>query len=152
MTMLTPKVFEENLFDDWFRNFDLMDREMENMNRKLYGKHSSREMLMDVKENGDHYEVEIDLPGFKKEEIGIELNDGYMTVTAAKGLEENDKNEKGKIVRQERYSGTMSRSFYVGESVTNEEVHAHFEDGVLRLSIPKKDEEKLSNRNAIMIE
>ena len=150
--MLTPKVFEENLFDDWFNGFDLMDREMERMNRKLYGKHSGREMLMDENEKDDHYDVEIDLPGFKKEDISVELNDGYMTITASKGIEENDENKKGKVVRQERYAGTLSRTFYVGENVTSEEIHGKFEDGVLKLSIPKKETEKLANKNTIMIE
>lgn len=150
--MLTPKVFEENLFDDWFNGFDLMDREMEQLNRKLYGKHSSREMLMDVNEKDDHYDVEIDLPGFKKEDINVELNDGYMTITASKGIEENDENKKGKVVRQERYAGTLSRTFYVGENVTSEEIHGKFEDGVLKLSVPKKETEKLANKNTIMIE
>lgn len=150
--MLTPKVFEENLFDDWFNGFDLMDREMEQLNRKLYGKHSSREMLMDVNEKDDHYDVEIDLPGFKKEDISVELNDGYMTITASKGIEENDENKKGKVVRQERYAGTLSRTFYVGENVTSEEIHGKFEDGVLKLSVPKKETEKLANKNTIMIE
>ena len=150
--MFAPKVFTDNLFDDWFDGFDLMDRQMNRMNRKLYGKHANREMLMDVKENGDHYDVEIDLPGFKKEDITIELNDGFMTVSASKGLNEEDKNRSGKIVRQERYSGMMSRSFYVGEDVTSEEVHAKFENGVLMLEIPKKESEKLTHKNTVMIE
>ena len=93
--MFAPKVFTDNLFDDWFDGFDLMEDQMNRMNRKLYGKHASREMLMDVKENGDHYDVEIDLPGFKKEDISIELSDGVMTVSASKGLSEEDKNREG---------------------------------------------------------
>ena len=107
--MLMPKVFrrEENLFDDWFDHFDLMDREMEQLNRTLYGKHSSREMLTDVKEHEDHYDVVIDLPGFKKDEINVELNDGYLTISAQKGHDEEEKNKAGKIIRQERYSGMM---------------------------------------------
>ena len=150
--MFAPKVFTDNLFDDWFEGFDLMDRQMNRMNRKLYGKHANREMLMDVKDSGDHYDVEIDLPGFKKEDITIELNDGFMTVSASKGLNEEDKNRSGKIVRQERYSGMMSRSFYVGEDISNEEVHAKFDNGVLTLQIPKKDQEKIAHKNTIMIE
>lgn len=152
MTMLTPKVFTDDLFDDWFDPFTGLTRDLNRIDRKLYGKHSGREMLMDVKDHDDHYTVEIDLPGFKKEDIGIELNDGYMTVTASKGLDENEKNHKGKIIRQERYSGMMSRSFYVGEDVTNEEVHAKFENGVLMLEIPKKESEKIAHKNTIMIE
>ena len=149
--MLTPKIFTDNVFDDWFDPFGMM-KDMNRVDRKLYGKHSNREMLMDVKDHEDHYEVEIDLPGFRKEDISIELNDGYMTVSASKGLNEDDKDKKGKIVRQERYSGMMSRSFYVGEDITNEEVHAKFENGVLKLDIPKKEYEKIAHKNTIMIE
>lgn len=149
--MLTPKIFTDNVFDDWFDPFGMM-KEMNRVDRKLYGKHTNREMLMDVKDHGDHYEVEIDLPGFRKEDINIELNDGYMTVSASKGLDEDEKDHKGKIVRQERYSGMMSRSFYVGEGITNEEVHAKFENGVLKLDIPKKEYEKIAHKNTIMIE
>lgn len=151
MTMLTPKIFTDNVFDDWFDPFGMM-KEMNRVDRKLYGKHTNREMLMDVKDHEDHYEVEIDLPGFRKEDINIELNDGYMTVSASKGLDEDEKDHKGKIVRQERYSGMMSRSFYVGEGITNEEVHAKFENGVLKLDIPKKEYEKIAHKNTIMIE
>ena len=151
MTMLTPKIFTDNVFDDWFDPFGMM-KEMNRVDRKLYGKHTNREMLMDVKDHEDHYEVEIDLPGFRKEDINIELNDGYMTVSASKGLDEDEKDHKGKIIRQERYSGMMSRSFYVGEDITNEEVHAKFENGVLKLDIPKKEDEKIAHKNTIMIE
>lgn len=149
--MLTPKIFTDNVFDDWFDPFGMM-KEMNRVDRKLYGKHTNREMLMDVKDHEDHYEVEIDLPGFRKEDINIELNDGYMTVSASKGLDEDEKDHKGKIIRQERYSGMMSRSFYVGEDITNEEVHAKFENGVLKLDIPKKEYEKIAHKNTIMIE
>ncbi|MBQ6559230.1 MAG: Hsp20/alpha crystallin family protein [Erysipelotrichaceae bacterium] len=152
--MLMPKVFRrENLFDDWFDQFDLMDREMEQLNRKLYGKHSNREMLTDVKEHEDHYDVVIDLPGFKKEEIGVELNDGYLTITANKGHDEEEKNKAGRIIRQERYSGTMSRSFYVGNEITSDEIHGKYEGGVLTLSVPKKEVQKeIEHNNRIMIE
>ncbi len=150
--MLTPEVFERDLFDDWFDGFDRLNAQMNALNRRLYGKHSSREMLMDVHEKDGHYEVLIDLPGFKKDDISVELADGYMTITASKGVEEEGKNDKGKVVRKERYSGTMSRSFYVGEDVSKEEVHGKFEDGVLRLEIPKKESEKLTHKNTIMIE
>ena len=153
--MLMPKVFrrEENLFDDWFDHFDLMDREMEQLNRKLYGKHSNREMLTDVKEHEDHYDVVIDLPGFKKDEINVELNDGYLTISAQKGHDEEEKNKAGKLIRQERYSGMMSRSFYVGDQVGVEEIHGKYEGGVLTLSVPKKEEQKdVEHNNRIMIE
>lgn len=148
--MLTPRIYTENLFDDWFDDFPF--RSLENVDRKLYGKHAGKEMLTDVKEQEDHYEVEIDLPGFKKEDIKVELNDGYLTITAEKGLKEEEKNKTGKIVRQERYSGTMSRSFYVGEQMTAEDITAKYEDGVLSLNVPKKEEKKLPEKHTIMIE
>ncbi|MBQ3384792.1 MAG: Hsp20/alpha crystallin family protein [Erysipelotrichaceae bacterium] len=148
--MLTPRIYTENLFDDWFDDFPF--RSLENVDRKLYGKHAAKEMLTDVKEHEDHYEVEIDLPGFKKEDIKVELNEGYLTITAAKGLKEEEKNKAGKIVRQERYSGTMSRSFYVGEQMTAEDITAKYEDGVLSLNVPKKEEKKLPEKHTIMIE
>ena len=150
--MLMPKVFERNLFDDLFDDFDLMDREMNQLNRKLYGKHANREMLTDVKEHEDHYDVEIDLPGFRKEDINVELQDGYLTITANKAHEQEEKNKEGKIIRQERYSGSMSRSCYVGDSLTAEEIHGKYEGGVLILSVPKKDSEKIEHHNHIMIE
>lgn len=148
--MLTPRIFTENLFDDLFDDFPF--RSLENVDRKLYGKHAGREMLTDVKEHEDHYEVEIDLPGFKKEEITIELNEGYLTITASKGLDEDEKNKQGKIVRQERYAGVMQRSYYVGEQMTTEDIKAKYEEGVLKLEIPKKEEKKLPEKHTIMIE
>ena len=150
--MLVPKVFRNNLFDDWFDDFDLMDREMNQMNRRLYGKHADREMLTDVKEHEDHYDVEIDLPGFKKEDISVELSDGYLTVSANKGHEQEEKNKAGKIIRQERYSGMMSRSFYVGEELTAEDIHGKYEGGVLTLSVPKMENKQIENHSRIMIE
>ena len=135
--MLTPRIFTENLFDDWMDEFPF--RALDNVDRKLYGKHSGREMLTDIKEHEDHYEVLIDLPGFKKDEINIELNDGYLTITASKGVDENDEDKKGKIVRQERYAGVMQRSYYVGEEMTHEDIKAKFENGVLTMCVPKKD-------------
>ena len=148
--MLTPRIFTESLFDDLFDDFPF--RSLENVDRKLYGKHAGREMLTDVKEHENHYEVEINLPGFKKEEITIELNEGYLTITASKGLDEDEKNKQGKIVRQERYAGVMQRSYYVGEQITTEDIKAKYEDGVLKLEIPKKEEEKLPEKHTIMIE
>ena len=148
--MLTPRIFTESLFDDLFDDYPF--RSLENVDRKLYGKHAGREMLTDVKEHENHYEVEIDLPGFKKEEITIELNEGYLTITASKGLDEDEKNKQGKIVRQERYAGVMQRSYYVGEQITTEDIKAKYEDGVLKLEIPKKEEKKLPEKHTIMIE
>ncbi len=148
--MLMPSIFEENLFDNWFDfprfpNFD--DTE-----RKLYGKHADRLMKTDVHENEGGYEVDIDLPGFKKDEITLELDNGYLTVSAAKGLDKDEKDHKGKLIRQERYAGSMQRSFYVGENLTEEDIKASFKDGVLNLMVPKKEQPKVPEKKMIMIE
>ena len=148
--MLTPRIFTENLFDDWFDDYPF--RSMENADRKLYGKHAGREMLTDVKEHDDHYEVEINLPGFKKDEINIELENGYLTITASKGLDESEENKKGKIVRQERYAGVMQRTFYVGEELTAEDIKAKYENGVLALNVPKAETKKIEEKKTISIE
>ncbi len=148
--MLVPSLFGENLFDDWFGFPDFKD--FDKTERKLYGHNAARLMKTDVHEHEDHYELEIDLPGFKKDEIKVSLNDGYLTVNASKGLDKEKKDHKGKLIRQERYSGTMQRSFYVGDSVTEEEIKAKFENGVLQLRIPKKETAKLPDRKLIAIE
>ena len=146
--MLTRKY---DLFDDLFDDFGLA-REMRNLDRKLYGRKAGREMLTDVKEHDDHYDLEIELPGFKKEELNVELNDGYLTVTASKSNDQ-DKEKNGKLLRQERYSGMMSRSFYLGDDISSDEIHGKYEHGVLTISIPKKDEQKqVENTNRILIE
>ena len=148
--MLLPSLFGENLLDDWF---DFPDpREYNQVEKKLYGRHANRLMKTDVHEHDDHYEMDIDLPGFKKEEIQLQLENGYLTVQAAKGLESEEKDQKkGRIIRQERYSGPMQRSFYVGDQVTEEDIKAKFEHGVLSLNIPKK-EAQIPAKKTIMIE
>ncbi len=145
--MLTPTIFGENLFDDFFDDFfdfpTWDDRAVQRAQKNLYGRHASNIMKTDVQEHGDHYEVDIDLPGFKKDELSLELKDGYLIVGAAKGLDKDEQDKKtGKFVRRERYAGSMSRSFYVGEDVKQEDIHAKYENGVLRLSIPKMDQKK----------
>ena len=146
--MLTPRF---NLFDDLFDDFGL-EREMRNLDRKLYGRKAGREMLTDVKEHDDHYDLEVELPGFKKEDLTVELNDGYLTITAEKSHDQN-KEKDGKLVRQERYAGVMSRSYYVGEDLKTEDIHGKYEGGVLTLSIPKREEQKkVESPNRILIE
>ena len=98
------------------------------------------------------YEVDVDLPGFKKDEINIELENGYLTISAAKGLDKDEQDKKGKYIRKERYAGAMQRSFYVGDAVTEEDVKAKFEDGILKLSIPKKDAKEVETKKTIAIE
>lgn len=150
--MLYPSIWNESLFDD-LMNFEFPRfRDLDDVDQKLYGKHANRVMKTDVHEQDDHYDVDIDLPGFKKDEIKIELDNGYLTVNASKGLDKEEKNDKGKLIRQERYSGSMQRSFYVGENVTEEDIKAKFEDGVLMLTVPKKDAPKLPEKKTICIE
>ena len=132
---MLPSIFGENLFDELF-DFPAL-RELRNIDRKLYGRNASREMKTDVKEHEDQYEVNIDLPGFKKDEIQLSLEGGYLTVSATKGVEKEEE-KKGKLIRQERYAGSMSRSFYVGEAITEENVKAKYENGVLTLNFPKE--------------
>ena len=141
--MLMPSIFGENLFNDDWMNFGFPE-----VDKALYGKHAGHEMKTDVRETEAGYEVDIDLPGFKKDEINVELNNGYLSISAAKGLDKEEKKE-GKYIRKERYAGSMSRSFYVGDAIKQEDVKAKYEDGILRLSVPKKAAtELLSKDNA----
>ena len=118
----------------------------------LYGKHAKNMMKTDVRETDNGYELDIDLPGFKKDEISAQLKDGYLTISAAKGLDKDEKEKDGKYIRRERYAGTMSRSFYVGEGVEQDDIHAKYENGILKLSIPKKDAKEVEQKKYISIE
>ena len=149
--MLMPSIFAENLFDDFFEDFP-MPREFRNIDRRLYGKNAAREMKTDVHEQEDHYEVDIDLPGFKKDEITLTLENGYLTVNAAKGVDKDETDKRGKLIRQERYAGALQRSFYVGDALTEQDIAAKFENGVLSLSVPKQEARKLPEKKVIMIE
>ncbi len=149
--MLMPSIFAENLFDEFFDDFP-MPRQFLNIDRQLYGKNAAREMKTDVHEHEDHYEVDIDLPGFKKDEITLSLEKGYLTVNAAKGLDKDETDKEGRMIRQERYAGSMQRSFYVGEALTEEDITARFENGVLSLNVPKREAKKLPEKKVIMIE
>ena len=134
--MLMPSIFNTNLFDDFF-DFPFYDDRAE---KKLYGHHAANLMKTDIQEHEDGYTLEMDLPGFKKDEIKVELNNGYMTISAAKGLDEDEKDKKsGKYIRRERYTGSCQRSFYVGEDVTEEDIKAEFKHGILKLFVPKKE-------------
>ena len=147
--MLMPSIFGESLFDDWFDDFD---RQMQHMDRRLYGRNAKREMKTDVREKEDGYEIDMDLPGFKKDQVELTLENGYLTVTANKGFDKDEKDTKGRMIRQERYAGSMQRSFYVGDNMTEEDVKARFEDGVLHLNLPKKDARKVPEKKTICIE
>ena len=150
--MLVPSIFSDNFFDDFFEFPFIDDRAEKNAERKLYGHHAANLMKTDIKEFDDKYEVEIDLPGFKKDEVQVQLKDGYLTISAAKGLDKDEEDKKGNYIRRERYAGSTSRSFYVGNGVKNEDVHAKFENGVLRLSIPKKAAEEIEADKYVSIE
>ena len=147
--MLAPSIFEENFIDDLF-GFPEM-KEFDNLEKKLYGRRANRMMKTDVREKDDDYEVVIDLPGFKKEDIQVVLKDGYLTISAAKGFDK-DENKKGKLLRQERYAGSMTRSFYVGENIQHDDINATYRHGVLTLTLPKKAMEKIPEKNLIAIE
>ena len=151
MSTFLPTIFGENLMDvfndfdrDFFRGFNRPEH-------MLYGKNAQRMMKTDVKETDEGYELDVDLPGFKKEEIHLDLENGYLTISTEKALE-NKEEKKGKVLRQERYAGTMSRSFYVGDSITEEDIKAKYENGVLSLAIPKKEARKVPEKKTILIE
>ena len=149
--MLMPSIFGENLFDDDWMDFPF-DSNFWGKRNPLYGKHAQNMMKTDIREKDDAYELDIDLPGFKKDEISVELENGYLTISAAKGLDKDEQDKKGKYIRRERYAGAMQRSFYVGDAVTQEDIKAKFEDGILKLSIPKKDAKAVETKKTIAIE
>jgi HSP20 family molecular chaperone IbpA len=129
--MLMPSIFGETLLDD-FWGFPMRDNYMRTAN-------TNGLMQTDVEEKGDGYEITMNLPGFKKEDVKGEIKDGYLTVTASTNTSNDEKDKNGKFIRRERYSGTCSRSFYVGEEVTENDIKAKFTDGVLKIAVPKKE-------------
>ena len=148
---MMPSIFGENLFDDFFDDDFSMFPALTGRN-PLYGKHAKNLMKTDVRETENTYELDIDLPGFKKDEISIDLKDGYLSISAAKGLDRDQEDKKGKYIRQERYAGACSRSFFVGEGVEPKDVSAKFEDGILRISLPKQVEKERPQSPRIAIE
>ena len=135
---MLPSIFGENMFDDFFSDpFGMMVPQTRDA---LDGKHAKNLMKTDIRETDTSYELDIDLPGFKKDEVSIDLKDGYLTISAAKGLDQDEKEkESGRYIRRERYAGACSRSFYVGEGVTEEDIKAEFKHGILTLVVPKKE-------------
>lgn len=146
---MLPSLFGESLFDRFFD--DSLEKEFFGTHDPLYGKHAKNLMKTDVKEVQDHYEVAVDLPGFQKDQVSVELENGYLTISASKGLDKEKKDDQGHYIRQERYSGSCCRSFYVGD-VQPEEIHAKYEDGILKLTLPKADQKALENPNRIAIQ
>lgn len=149
--MLMPSIFGENLFDD-FMDFPF-EKDFFGKHNPLYGKHEKNLMKTDVKEMDASYEIAIDLPGFKKDDISAKLKDGYLTISASKGLDKEEKDEEsGNYIRRERYTGQCARSFYVGEGLTEADIKAKFEDGILKLTVPKKDAKAVEENKYIAIE
>ena len=133
--MLMPSIFGEDLFDDW-------------MNWPWSRSYNYNTLMKtDVRDTKDSYELDIDMPGFAKEDIKAELKDGYLTISAASKKDNDQKDENGKYIRRERYAGSCSRSFYVGDQIIQEDVKAKFENGILKLSIPKKEEKPAVEEN-----
>ena len=149
--MMMPSILGENLFDDFMNDFPF-EKHFFGERNPLYGKHAKNIMKTDVRETDNSYELDIDLPGFKKEDINVQLDNGYLTIAASKSLEKEDEHEKSHYIRQERYSGSMSRSFYVGNDVKQEEIHAKYEDGILKLAVPKKAAKAIESNKYIQIE
>ena len=142
--MMMPSIFGENLFDDFMEDA---------FKSPIFGKREKNLMKTDIRQNDNGYELDMDLPGFKKDEITVNLRDGYVTISAERGMERNEKDEKtGKFVRQERYSGSCQRSFYVGEGVKQEDMKARFEDGILHLEFPKASPKQVEESHRILIE
>lgn len=148
--MLMPRIFDDDFFEDWIHW--PVSRSLADTEKQLYGKRAPHVMRTDIREQEDHYDVDIDLPGFKKEEIDLSLEKGYLTVSATKGVDKDETDRQGRLIRQERYAGAMQRSFYVGTALTEEEIKARFEDGVLKLLVPKKTAPKLPEKRSILIE
>ena len=148
--MKLPSIFGEDLFDEMM-DFPFEDDFFGKRN-PLYGKKAKNMMKTDVKEHETGYEVDIDLPGFKKDELNLDLTDGYLTISASKGLDKDEEDKKGKYIRKERYAGSMSRSFYVGDGITEDDIKAKYENGILKLSIPKKEAKAVEQKKHIAIE
>ncbi len=142
--MMMPSIFRENLFDNFMEDFGF--QAFPDIDKALYGKHAKNLMKTDVKELGSGYEVDIDLPGFKKDEIQMQLDNGYLTVSATKGLDKDESDEAGNYVRRERYAGSMSRSFYVGSHVKEEDIHPRYENGILTFCLPKEEKRAVEEK------
>ena len=151
--MLMPSIFGNDMFGDFFTDPWFDDKEFKDMQKKLYGHRAKNVMSTDVKEVENGYELEMDLPGFKKDEIKASVENGYLTISAARGLDEDEKDQKsGKYIRRERYAGACERSFYVGEGISQDDIKASFQHGILKLFIPKEPEKSVEEKKYVAIE
>lgn len=153
--MMMVPYFHDALLDDWFhddwdRAFDRAFRDMSP--RQVFGKRSANVMKTDVRETDAGYDVFIDLPGFKKEDVKLDLHNGYLTITANRDGSHDEQDQNGRYIRQERYTGSCARSFYVGEELKPEDVEARFENGILTLSLPKAEAKQLPEKKPTEIE
>ncbi len=144
---MLPSIFGENLFDDMFDMDAMFGR-----HNPLYGKHAKNLMKTDIRETDDTYELDVDLPGFQKEDLKVELENGYLNIHAEKSLDKDETDKQGRYIRQERYAGAMSRSFYVGENLTVDDMKAKFENGILQIAVPKTPAKVLPPKNTLAIE
>ena len=144
---MVPSIYGENMFDDFFGSSFFGGHD------PLFGKHARNLMKTDIHEtdNAKAYRFAVELPGFKKDEISLDVKNGYLNISAAKGLDKDEEEKKGRVLRQERYAGACSRSFYIGD-VKPEDVKAKYESGVLTVIVPKEDAKKLASGSAIVIE
>ena len=150
--MLMPSIFSNDLFGDFFED-PWFSKDYDNVEKKLYGHRAKNVMSTDVKEVENGYELEMDLPGFKKDEIKASVENGYLTISAARGLDEDEKDQKsGKYIRRERYAGACERSFYVGEGISQDDIKASFQHGILKLFIPKEPEKSVEEKKYVAIE
>ena len=151
--MLMPSIFGNDMCGDFFTDPWFDEKEFKDMQKKLYGHRAKNVMSTDVKEVENGYELEMDLPGFKKDEIKASVENGYLTISAARGLDEDEKDKKsGKYIRRERYAGACERSFYVGEGISQDDIKASFQHGILKLFIPKEPEKSVEEKKYVAIE
>ncbi|MGN0169234.1 MAG: Hsp20/alpha crystallin family protein [Lachnospiraceae bacterium] len=140
--MLMPSIFGETLFDDFFDDFARPAKKS-----VRYSTAVPSVMRTDIKESESGYELGIELPGYQKEDVQAELKEGYLTITAKTQQENDEKDDNGKFIRRERYYGSCSRSFYVGEDIKQEDIKAKFENGILKIGIPKKEAQPVVEEN-----
>ena len=147
---MVPSIYGENMFDEFFDNNGFFGS-----HSPLFGKNSKNLMKTDIRETDDAkaYRFAVELPGFKKDEISLDIKDGYLTIAAQKGLDKDEQDKKGRVLRQERYAGACSRSFYVGDQVKENDIHANYQNGTLCIQVPKIEAQpQVESKHQIAIE
>ena len=150
--MYLPSVFGDGFMNDFFDDFD-RDFFDDTMPARISGHARHGLMRTDITKKDGNYLMSVELPGYKKSDINLELDSGYLTITAKHEDNKEEKNDKGEVIRSERYSGNMARSFYVGSDITENDISAKFEDGVLKISVPDKEAKtEIPEKKTIAIE